>query len=64
MCDRDGSARAGGVFSWMRDRRGLETGMDMLDVRERLRSRVVVMMGERGTRRNGRIARVDVHKST
>lgn len=48
MCDRDGSAKAGGVFSWMRDNRGLETGMDMLDVRERLRSSVVVMMGERG----------------
>ena len=43
--------RAGGVLSWMRDSLGLETGMDMLDVRERLRSRVVVMADERGGRR-------------
>lgn len=41
----DGSdERLGEVVSWRRESRGLEMGMDMLDARERLRSRVAVMV--------------------
>lgn len=38
------SGMAGGVMSRWTVNRGLETGMDMLEARERLLSRVVVML--------------------
>jgi hypothetical protein len=42
--DKEGSDRIGGVTSCLTESRGLDIGIDMLDVRERLRSSVAVML--------------------